>query len=75
MMTLNRPNKIYFHFSNTKNKLFFFYIFIILSCSTINSIIFVRSLSVEIYLILFILLGLNLFFLSSKKTRSFSKNY
>ena len=74
MMILNRPNKISLHFSNTKINYFFFIFLLFLSCSTINSIILARSISVEIYLILFILLGLNLFFLSSKKARSFSKN-
>ncbi len=73
MMTLNRPNKIYFHFSNTKINFFFSTFLLLLSCSTINSIIFVRSLSVEIYLILFILLGLNLFFYLQKEPEAFQK--
>ena len=68
MMILNRPNKISFHFINTKINFFFFTFLIFLSCSTINSIIFARSISVEIYLILFIFLGLNLFFYLKKKT-------
>ena len=75
MMALSRPNKIYFHFSNKKINYIFFIFLLILSFSTINSIEFVRSLSVQIYLILFILLGIKSFFLFSKKTRSFSKNY
>ena len=73
MMTLSRPNKIYFHFSNKKINYFFFIFLLILSFSTINSIIFVRSLSVQIYLILFILLGLNLFFYLQKKPEVFQK--
>lgn len=73
MMTLSRPNKIYFHFSNTKINYTFFIFLIILSFSTINSIAFLRSLSVQIYLILFILLGLNLFFYLQKKPEVFQK--
>ena len=73
MMALSRPNKIYFHFSNKKINYFFFIFLLILSFSTINSIVFVRSLSVQIYLILFILLGLNLFFYFQKKPEAFQK--
>ncbi len=73
MLGLSRPNKIYFHFSNTKINYIFFLFFIILTFSTINSIEFVRSLSVQIYLILFILLGLNLFFYLQKKPEVFQK--
>ena len=73
MMGLSRPNKIYFNFSNTKINYIFFLFFIILTFSTINSIEFVRSLSVQIYLILFILLGLNLFFYFQKKPEVFQK--
>ena len=73
MMALSRPNKIHFHFSNTKINYFFFTFLFFLSCSTINSIIFVRSISVEIYLILFILLGLNLFFYLQNKPEAFQK--
>ena len=73
MMGLSRPNKIYFNFSNTKINYIFFLFFIILTFSTINSIEFVRSLSVQIYLILFILLGLNLFFYLQKKPEVFQK--
>ena len=73
MMILNRPNKISFHFSNTKINFFFFTFLIFLSSSTINSIIFARSISVEIYLILFILLGLNLFFYLQKRPEAFQK--
>ncbi len=73
MMILNRPNKVYFHFSNAKiNKLFFAFL-LFLSCSTINSTIFVRSVSVEIYLISFILLGLNLFFYLQNKPETFKQ--
>ncbi len=73
MMILNRPNKVYFHFSNSKiNKLFFVFL-LFLSCSTINSTIFVRSVSVEIYLISFILLGLNLFFYLQNKPETFQQ--
>ena len=39
MMALSPPNKIYFHFSNTKINFFFFTFLLLLSCSTINSII------------------------------------
>ena len=39
----------------------------------VNSIIFIRSISVEIYLILFILLGLNLFFYLQKRPEAFQK--
>ncbi len=73
MMTLSRPNKIYFHFSNTKINYVFILFLIILSFSTINSIAFFRSLSVQIYLILFIFLGLNLFFYLQKKPEVFQK--
>ena len=73
MMALNRPNKIYFHFSNTKINYFFFIFLFFLTCSTINSLIFVRSISVAIYLILFILLGLNLFFYLRKRPEAFDK--
>ena len=73
MMILNRPDKISFHFSNTKLNYFFFSFLLFLSCSTVNSIIFVRSISVEIYLVLFILLGLNLFFYLQKKPEVFQK--
>ena len=73
MMILNRPNKISFHFINTKINFFFFTFLIFLSSSTINSIIFARSISVEIYLILFILLGLNLFFYLQKRPEVFQK--
>ena len=73
MMILNRPDKISFHFSNTKLNFFFFSFLLFLSCSTINSIIFARSISVEIYLVLFILLGLNLFLYLRKKPEVFQK--
>ena len=73
MMTLSRPNKICFHFSNTKINYFFYTFLFFLSCSTFNSIIFARSISVAIYLILFILLGLNLFFYIQKKPEVFEK--
>ncbi len=73
MMILNPPNKIHFHFSNKKLNFFFFTFLLFLSCSTINSIIFIRSISVEIYLLLFILLGLNLFFYIQKKPEAFHK--
>ena len=73
MMILNRPDKIFFHFSNTRLNYFFFSFLIFFSCSTINSIIFARSISVEIYLVLFILLGLNLFFYLQKKPEVFQK--
>ena len=73
MMILNRPNKISLHFSNTKINYFFFIFLLFLSCSTINSIILARSISVEIYLILFILLGLNLFFYLQKRPEAFQK--
>ena len=73
MMTLSRPKKIYFHFSNKRGNYFFFVFLLILSFSTINSIEFIRSLSVQIYLILFILLGLNLFFYFQKKPKAFQK--
>ena len=73
MMTLNRPNKIYFHFSDTKINYFFITFLLFLSCSTVNSIIIVRSVSVEIYLILFILLGLNLFFYLHNKPEAFQQ--
>ena len=73
MMALSRPNKIYFHFSNIKINFLFLTFLFFLSCSTINSKIFVRSISVEIYLILFILLGLNLFFYLQKKPEAFQK--
>ena len=73
MMILNRPNKVYFHFSNSKINKFFFVFLLFLSCSTINSTIFVRSVSVEIYLISFILLGLNLFFYLQNKPETFQQ--
>ena len=73
MMALSPPNKIYFHFSNKRINYFFFIFLLILSFSTINSIVLVRSLSVQIYLILFILLGLNLFFYFQKKPEAFQK--
>ena len=73
MMILNRPDRIAFHFSNTKLNYFFFSFLLFLSCSTVNSIIFARSISVEIYLILFILLGLNLFFYLQKNPEAFQK--
>ena len=73
MIILNRPNKICFHFSNTKINYFFYTFLFFLSCSTFNSIIFARSISVAIYLILFILLGLNLFFYIQKKPEVFEK--
>ena len=73
MMALSPPNKIYFHFSNKKINYVFFIFLLILSFSTINSIVLVRSLSVQIYLILFILLGLNLFFYFQKKPEAFQK--
>ena len=73
MMALSRPDKIHFHFSDTKINYFFFTFLFFFSCSTINSIIFVRSISVEIYLILFILLGLNLFFYLQNRPDAFQK--
>ncbi len=71
MMVLNRPTKIYFHFLNTKINYFFFAFLFFFTCSTINSTIFIRSISVEIYLTLFILLALNLFFYLKEKPESF----
>ena len=73
MMVINRPNKIYFHFSNTKINYFFVIFLLFFSFSTINSIIIIRSVSVEIYLVLFILLGLNLFFYLQDKPEAFQQ--
>ena len=73
MMILSRPNKICFHFFNTKINYFFYTFLFFLSCSTFNSIIFTRSINVAIYLTLFILLGLNLFFYLQKKPEVFQK--